>query len=102
VSSRFGEGFRQPSNREDIVYLSRGQLGLVVGIYRPDTGLDVATVTDVEQLGCDLAILRIDLDQSQMVDRFHRFGWSAAQLMYLLQYGPLAMLTEYNIWKTVT
>jgi hypothetical protein len=53
---------------------------LVVGIYRPDTGLDVATVTDVEQLGCDLAILRIDLDQSQMVDRFHRFGWSDAQL----------------------
>src|SRR5215204_911284 len=28
VSSRFGEGFRRPSDREDIVYLDRGQLGL--------------------------------------------------------------------------
>src|SRR5215211_7800027 len=29
VSSRFGEGFRRPSDREDIVYLDRGQLGLL-------------------------------------------------------------------------
>src|SRR5919107_2529026 len=28
MSSRSGEGFRRPSDREDIVYLSRGQLGL--------------------------------------------------------------------------
>src|SRR5215212_1373137 len=28
MSSRFGEGFRQPSDREDIVYRDRGQLGL--------------------------------------------------------------------------
>ena len=26
VSSRFGEGFRRPSNREDIGYLNRGGL----------------------------------------------------------------------------
>ena len=30
VSSRFGEGFRRPSDREDIVYLDRGQLGLAI------------------------------------------------------------------------
>src|SRR5215211_6287423 len=29
MSSRFGEGFRQPSDREDIVYRDRGQLGLL-------------------------------------------------------------------------
>jgi hypothetical protein len=28
MSSRFGEGFRRPSDREDIVYRDRGQLGL--------------------------------------------------------------------------
>jgi hypothetical protein len=28
VSSRSREGFRRPSDREDIVYLDRGQLGL--------------------------------------------------------------------------
>jgi len=28
MSSRFGEGFRWPSDREDIVYGDRGQLGL--------------------------------------------------------------------------
>src|SRR5215208_6633898 len=30
MSSRFGEGFRQPSDREDIVYRDRGQLGLLM------------------------------------------------------------------------
>jgi hypothetical protein len=29
MSSRSGEGFRRPSDREDIVYLGKGQLGLV-------------------------------------------------------------------------
>src|SRR5215208_629528 len=29
MSSRFGEGFRRPSDREDIACFSRGQLGLV-------------------------------------------------------------------------
>src|SRR5215211_4701341 len=33
VSSRSREGFRRPSDREDIVYRDRGQLGL----YRKDT-----------------------------------------------------------------
>src|SRR5215210_3942050 len=33
MSSRFGEGFRRPSDREDIVYRDRGQLGLPRGIY---------------------------------------------------------------------
>ena len=39
VSSRFGEGFRRPSDREDIVYLDRGQLGL-----DNDSGASVASV----------------------------------------------------------
>src|SRR5215203_1929809 len=30
MSSRLGEGFRRPSDREDIVYRDRGQLGLLV------------------------------------------------------------------------
>src|SRR5215216_930502 len=30
MSSRFGEGFRRPSDREDIVYWDRGQLGLSI------------------------------------------------------------------------
>src|SRR5215207_8984455 len=30
MSSRFGEGFRRPSDREDIACFSRGQLGLIV------------------------------------------------------------------------
>src|SRR5215207_4701524 len=32
MSSRFGEGFRRPSDREDIACFSRGQLGLVTKI----------------------------------------------------------------------
>jgi hypothetical protein len=53
---------------------------LVVGIYRQDTGLDVAAVIELEHLGCDLAILQIDFDESHMFERFHRFGWSNVPL----------------------
>jgi integrase len=33
MSSRFGEGFRRPSDREDIDYRVRGQLGLSQGTH---------------------------------------------------------------------
>src|SRR5918994_343705 len=58
---------------------------LVVGLYRPDTEFDVAPVIEVEHLGCDLAILQIDLNPSHSADRFHRFGWSTAPLVPFTQ-----------------
>ena len=43
MSSRFGEGFRQPSDREDIVYRDRGQLGLEYALSGEEPTLQLAS-----------------------------------------------------------
>src|SRR5215210_1230157 len=73
VSSRFGEGFRQPSNREDIVYLSRGQLGLVVAT-------SITCLNDRSALSnmCPPAAYRRSSGQPTTQAVSHTFCWSVS------------------------
>src|SRR5215212_4390562 len=77
MSSRFGEGFRQPSDREDIVYRDRGQLGLFTAVIELQPYFVFAI--ELERGGVGLACLALET--------FHLCGAPSCEELFRLALG---------------
>src|SRR3990172_4994834 len=53
---------------------------MVVGIQAPDGYFKAAEITEVEDIGADIAVLRVSFSVPESNDWFNRFKWSRSQL----------------------
>jgi tetratricopeptide (TPR) repeat protein len=95
MSSRFGEGFRRPSDREDIACFSRGQLGLL-SEFEGDTERAIEHLheahTLAQKIGLPGELWQI---QSRLAELHERRGQEAeAQKAYSLAAQTLRELAQ--------
>src|SRR5215218_1103554 len=106
VSSRSREGFRRPSDREDIVYRDRGQLGLGKTIYSVSLSVSLLGLPDVS-VACpkdELARLKpVRISLSIFVDppvsRMISTPFLCTPTLYLSAPAQPSIISYVEIWQ---